>query len=178
MKRWLYRILATLALAALFHVLTVMAFPRAVMVALAWKAKDQNLSTNVFYHQPRVTAESRTVIRPSPDLLYSACAYDVSKSPLRFSAAVPDTYWSLSFFASNTDNFFVINDREVKGNLVDVILVGPGMPYKNPGNARVVFSPTSRGVAIIRILITDENKIEELTTIQKQASCTPYSGGF
>jgi uncharacterized membrane protein len=178
MKRWLYRILATLALAALFHVLTVMAFPRAVMVALAWKAKDRNLSTNVFYHQPRVMAESRTVIRPSPDLLYSACAYDVSKAPLRFSAAVPDTYWSLSFFASNTDNFFVINDREVKGNSADILLVGPGRPYMNPGNAQVVFSPSSRGVAIIRILITHENKLDELTTIQKQASCAPHSGGF
>ena len=178
MKKWVFRIGATLALAAAFHVLTVMAFPRAIMVALAWKAKDLGQSSNVLYHQPRVTADSRVVVRPSPDLLYSVCAYDLSKAPLRISASVPDTYWSLSFFASNTDNFFVINDREVKANPVDILLVGPGMSYKNPENAQVVMSPSNRGVALIRILITDENRIEELTKIQRQASCSPVDQGL
>jgi uncharacterized membrane protein len=177
MRRWLFRILATLALAAAFHVLTVMAFPRAIMFAFAWRGKDLGLSPNVLYHQPRVTAVSRTVARPSPDLLYSVCAYDVSKAPLRISASVPDTYWSLSFFASNTDNFFVVNDQEVTARSVDILLAGPGTAYKNPGNVQVVTSPSSRGVALIRILITDEDRIEELTKIQRQASCSPVDQG-
>jgi uncharacterized membrane protein len=177
MKRWLFRILATLVLAAVFHVLTVMAFPTAMMVALSWKSKDLGRSSNVLYHQPRVTADSRAVVRPSPDLLYSVCSYDVSKVPLRISASVPDTYWSLSFFASNTDNFFVINDREVKATPVDIVLVGPGTSYKNPGTALVVTSPSNRGVALIRILITDDSRIEELTRIQKQAFCRPVDQG-
>jgi uncharacterized membrane protein len=178
MKKWLLMILATLALAAVFHVLTVMAFPKAIMVALDWKSKDMGRSSNVLYHQPRVTADSRVVVRPSPDLLYSVCAYDVSEAPLRISASVPDSYWSLSFFASNTDNFFVINDREVKANPVEILLVGPGMSYKSPGNAQVVTSPSTRGVALIRILITDEDRIEELTKIQRQASCSPVDQGL
>ena len=178
MRRWLFRILATLALAAVFHVFTVIAFPRAIMLALDWKGKDLGHSSNVLYHQPRVTAESRVVVRPSPDFLYSVCAYDVSEAPLRLRASVPETYWSLSFFASNTDNFFVINDREVKANPVDLLLVGPGMSYKNPGNAQVVPSPSNRGVALIRILITDENRMEELTNIQRQASCSPAEQGL
>jgi len=132
----------------------------------------------VLYHQPRVTAASRFVVRPSPDLLYSVCAYDVSKAPLLISASVPDTYWSLSFFASNTDNFFVVNDQEVKASPVDILLVGPGMAHKNSGNARVVASPSNRGVALIRILIAGENRIEELTKIQRQAFCRPVDQGF
>jgi len=173
MKKWLLMILATLALAAVFHVLTVMTFPKAIMVALDWRSKDMGRSLNVLYHEPRMTADSRAVVRPSPDLLYSVCAYDVSKEPLRITAPVPDSYWSLSFFASNTDNFFVINDREVKSNPVEILLVGPGMAYKSPGNTQVVTSPSTRGVALIRILITDEDRIEELTKIQRQASCNP-----
>jgi uncharacterized membrane protein len=102
----------------------------------------------------------------------------VSKAPLRISASVPDTYWSLSFFAPNTDNFFVINDRQVKGNRVDIILVGPGISFKNPGNAQVVTSPSSRGVALIRILITDESRIEGLIKIQQQAFCGPVEQGL
>ena len=178
MRRWLFRILATLALAGAFHVLTVMAFPRVIMFAFEWKGKDLGRTPNVLYHQPRVTAASRLVVRPSPDLLYSACAYDVSKAPLLISASVPDTYWSLSFFASNTDNFFVVNDQEVKASPVDILLVGPGMAHKNPGNARVVASPSNRGVALIRILIADESRIEELTKIQRQAFCRPVDQGF
>jgi uncharacterized membrane protein len=177
MKKWLLMILATLALAAVFHVLTVMAFPKAIMVALDWKRKDF-WSLNVLYHEPRVTADSKAVVRPSPDLLYSVCSYDVSKEPLRITAPVPDSYWSLSFFASNTDNFFVINDREVNSNPVEILLVGPGVSYKSPGNAQVVTSPSTRGVALIRILITDEDRIEELTTIQRQASCSPVDQGL
>jgi uncharacterized membrane protein len=178
MRRWLFTILATLALAAVFHVLTVMAFPRVMMLAFALKVKDPGRTQNVLYHQPRVTAASRLVVMPSPDLLYSACAYDVSKAPLRISASVPDTYWSLSLFASNTDNFFVINDQEIKASPVDILLVGPGMEYKNPGKARVVASPSSRGVALIRILITDENRIEELAEIQRQAFCRPVDQAY
>jgi uncharacterized membrane protein len=88
------------------------------------------------------------------------------------------SYWSLSFFASNTDNFFVINDREVKAKRLDILLVGPGTPDKSHGNAQVVTSPSNRGVALIRILITDENRIEELTKIQRQASCSPVDEGL
>ena len=178
MRRWLFRIVATLLLAAAFHVLTVVAYPRAIMLALAWKGKDLGQKSNMLYHGPRVTAASRTVVRPSPDLLFSVCAYDVSKAPLRISASVPDTYWSLSFFASNTDNFFVINDREVKANPAEIVLVGPGMSYKTPGNAQVVTSPSNRGVALIRILITDENRLEELIKVQRQASCRPVDQGL
>jgi uncharacterized membrane protein len=178
MRRWLHRILATLVLAAVFHVFTIMAFPRVMMIAFDWKGKDMGRVPNVIYHSPRVMADSKTVVRPSPDLLYSVCAYDVSKTPLRVSASVPDTYWSLSFFSSNTDNFFVINDREVKEKRVDIVLVGPGMLYKNPGKAKVVTSPSNRGEVLIRILITDEDRIEELTKIQRQASCSPVDKGL
>jgi uncharacterized membrane protein len=178
MRRWLFRLLATMVLAAVFHVLTVMAFPRVIMAAFEWKSKDLGRIPNVLYHSPRVTADARTTPRPSPDLLYSMCSYDVSKAPLRISTSVPGTYWSLSFFASNTDNFFVINDQEVKENSVDILLVGPGMTYKNPGNAQVVTSPSNRGVALVRILITDENRVEELTKIQRQASCSPVAQGL
>lgn len=86
--------------------------------------------------------------------------------------------WSLSFFASNTDSFFAINDREVKADHLDILLVGPGTPDKSRGNARVVVSPSNKGVALIRILITDEGSTEELTRIQRQASCAPVDQGL
>ena len=176
MKRWFIRVALVLALAAVFHILTVMFYPTGLLFVLSMKQRKTGLKVNTVYHSPRVTAMSRQVVRPSPDLLYSICSYDVSEAPLRITAPVPDTYWSLSFFASNTDNFFVINDRQVQSKAVSVVLVGPDGQAPAGVNARVVTSPTKRGVALFRTLVTDESRVAELIRIQKQAGCESMKG--
>ena len=173
MKNWVKWILVTFLLTVAIHVVTVMAIPYGVMLALKLKSDKADRKVNTLFHAPRVTAESRRVVRPSPDLLYSACVYDVSKEGLRFTAPVPDTYWSLSFFASNTDNFFVVNDRGVKSKQVKILLVGSHTSYQDPGDAQVVVSPTNKGVAIFRILIKDEDRLNDLIQVQKQTTCRP-----
>lgn len=173
MKNWVKWILATFVLAVVIHVVTVIAIPSGIMLALRLKSDRAGREVNILFHAPRVTAESRRVVRPSPDLLYSACVYDVSKVALRFMAPVPDTYWSLSFFASNTDNFFVVNDRGVKSKVVKLLLVGSNTSYTDPGDAQVVVSPTNKGVALFRILIKDEDRVNDLIQVQKQATCRP-----
>jgi len=177
MKRWFLRVALVLVLAAVFHILTVMFYPTGLLFALSMKQRKTGLKVNTVYHAPRVTSASREVVRPSPDLLYSICSYDVSEAPLRITAPVPDTYWSLSFFASNTDNFFVINDRQVQSKTVEVVLVGPGRSAPKGEAAMVVRSPTHRGVALFRTLVTDESQVPDLIRIQKQAVCEPMKGG-
>jgi len=112
-------------------------------------------------------------VRPSPDLLYSICFYDVSKTPLQISATVPDTYWSISLFQNNTVNFFVKNDRQVQGKKVNFLLIGKDTSYTNAGNAEVIVSPTDTGVLLFRMLITDATKLSELLRIQKKTCCRP-----
>ena len=158
MKSWFRWILLTLALAVVFHLLTVTVFPRAIMV-LAFKRILKNADTeiNTLIHAPRVTVDSRRVVKPSPDLLYSICVYDVAEKPLRITAPVPDTYWSISFYQTNTDNFYVLNDRQVKSSTVDVVLVGPDMALPRVEKAQVVVTPTNKGVFLLRSLIEDEH---------------------
>ncbi len=175
MKRWIVRIATILVLSAVFHLIAIMIYPYGVMLALSQKSKKDGREVNTFYHAPPVTSASRHVVRPSPDLLYSAAAYDVSKAPLKITAPVPETYWSLSFFAANTDNFFVVNDRELDSGKAEFLLAGPDTPVPKGGNARVVTAPTDRGVVLIRILITDENRVNELIRQQKLAVCESVS---
>ena len=174
MKGWIRWIVATLVLAVIFHVATVMAIPHLVMKT-AYKRIVQRAGSraNVLIHSPRVTVESRAVVRPSPDLLYSVCVYDVSENPLHITASVPDTYWSLSFYQTNTDNFYVLNDRQAKTNPVEIVLVGPEMGVPNVANAEVVVAPTEKGIFLLRTLIMNEDKLEDLIKIQKEASCNP-----
>jgi uncharacterized membrane protein len=171
MKGRITWILLTIVMAALFHVLTVKAYPYYIMFKLS---KSRQGVINTIHHAPPTTAESRAVVRPSPDLLYSACGYDVKEKPLRITAQAPgDTYWSLSIFAANTDNFFVINDRQLDSRHAEVILVREGKTYPDHGDALVVEAPIDLGVVLLRMLITDEEKIDDLIKIQKQASCSP-----
>jgi len=106
---------------------------------------------------------------------YRLCVYDVAETPLRITAVIPDTYWSVSFYQRNTDNFFVLNDRQVKSNPVDIILVAKGRPVPNAENAKIVVAPTEKGAILSRMLITDEDKVNDLKKIQRSATCRPFN---
>ncbi len=169
MKRALPWIFKTLLLAVMFHIITINAYPYYVMLKLK---KSREGAMNAIVHAPVISAESREVVRPSSDLLYSVCGYDLSEKPLRVTAAIPeDTYWSVSMFADNTDNFFVMNDRELESKEVDIVLIRKGDGYTAEGNTMVVESPSKKGVVLLRMLITDESRLGVLIKIQKQASC-------
>jgi uncharacterized membrane protein len=74
-------------------------------------------------------------------------------------------------FAVNTDNFFVLNDRQARGKKVDIILVRKGADHPAAGNAMVVESPTTRGLVLFRMLVTDEAKAQDLIRTREMASC-------
>ena len=171
MKRWIgWTILATFAVAVVAHGVTLMAIPYDIMND-TMNETFEALPRNKVFHAPPTTAESRGVVRPSPDLLYSICLYDVTERPLRFTALVPDSYWSVSGYASNTDNFFVMNDQQVKSNPVEILLVGKDMSYTERGDAEVIVASSNTGIVLFRLLITDEDELDDLIQVQRQASC-------
>ena len=63
----------------------------------------------------------------------------------------------------------MLNDRQAKTNPVEIVLVGPEMGVPNVANAEVVVAPTGKGVFLLRTLIMDEDKLEDLIKIQKKA---------
>ncbi|MCW5715799.1 MAG: DUF1254 domain-containing protein [Bauldia sp.] len=158
-------ILTMLAVAAVTHVLVILRFPYMVMRIVRRVAK---YPVNELFHMPPTTSESRSVVRPSPDLLYSACLYDVSERPLRIHATLPGSYWSISFFANNTDNFFVMNDAQIGAGEAEFLLVGRGRA-KPAGPGTVVEAQSYRGVILIRMLVEKPEAIGDLIAVQKLA---------
>jgi len=174
MKRRVYWISAVLAAALVIHLVTVFALPYAILAyAGARFLSSSDGKANTIFHLEPVTAETRDVVMLSPDLLYSVCAYDVSKRPVRIVATVPDTYWSVSFYASNTDNFFVANDRQANAAPAEWILTSKHAQFPGWQSAVVIIAPSPKGVILFRTLVTDESRLDELIGIQKQASCEP-----
>ena len=169
MNAWaVYALIVGLGAIAM-HVLFVRAFPRLVMLIVGRVFKGP---VNEMIHMPPTTARSRAVVRPSPDLLYSAIIYDVSRAPLRITAAVPESYWSISFFANNTDNYFVENDHDIGASSAEFLLVGKGQ-HVEPGTARLVEAQSSKGAILLRSLVRDPTSVEALIAVQKQARCQP-----
>ncbi|HET7334907.1 MAG TPA: DUF1254 domain-containing protein [Rhizomicrobium sp.] len=161
---------ATLLLAAAVHAATLYALPNIVMRTAIARIG----APNTIHHVKRADATSRGVVRPSPDLLYSICPFDLSDGPLRVSAPVPaDTYWSVSAFDGQTNNFFVKNDKQISGK-TDFILAGPGTDMKTlPANVVHVQSPTMSGLVLFRTLIFSERDFARIDTQRRQATCAP-----
>jgi uncharacterized membrane protein len=172
MKRALGWIFATLVVAAVTHYVTLTAVPGTIMGT----ALSRMGAPNEIHHQGRVTAASRGVVRPSPDLLYSVCPFDLTKGALRITSEVPKgTYWSVSMFDDDTNNFFVKNDRQVKNGHIDIVLMGNAPLNKPlPHGAEPVHAPSARGLILFRTLINDDARFAAIDKARRTANCALY----
>ncbi len=180
---WRRHLLLFLLLVPVFNTLAVLALPQVInrvvmhrivdhaMQAAALPASDAQTQArqdeilrhggiNIALPALRADATARTVVRPSPDLLYTACVLDLSKGPLHITAPVPDSYLSVSGFAADTSNFFAINDSAATmaadgGRSLDLLL-GYGPPNAVADAARQVQAPSERGLILFRMLIPNE----------------------
>ncbi|MBK8316247.1 MAG: DUF1254 domain-containing protein [Acidobacteria bacterium] len=120
-------------------------------------------------------AGTDTVVRDNPDTVTSFAVYDVSEKPMRVRCVIPDrdNYWSLSLFAWNTDNYFVVNDRTAKSKDFELVIVKSGSKYQNQGQEEIVVSPSEKGIFLIRMIVTnrdDKDEIARLAEVQKKTT--------
>ncbi len=172
-REWTGWIAGTLVVALVVHIASVWLLPHGVM----HMALSRMGGTNIIHHQSRVTAKSRGVVRPSPDLLYSVCRFDLSEGALEVKAPIPpDTYWSASAFDAETNNFFAINDRTVGGQPLELIILPPGHQDEPPHIAGqlVVHAPTTHGLVLFRTLINNEKNFAKIDAVRRQAYCGVY----
>lgn len=172
MRRGLVWALAILTGAALVHGAAVAALPRAIMSRVLTGLGAQ-AGRNAFVHPPLATAESRAVVRPSPDLAYSSAVFDVSERALRIEVPLSAPYTSLSGFAANTDNFFALNDQTAGSDPIDVVLVGPGTPRVGLEGLTVIESPSDRGVLLVRRVVPSADAFAAIDAIRQRARLTP-----
>lgn len=178
-RLWFYRGLSLLATAILAHLLAVWATPRLIMGRVMHSANTQAKSMqNQVAFSPPVDAKSRSIVLPSPDLLYSVCVFDVRKGAVRITAHLQlKTYWSIALYGANSDNFFVINDRNVGTQPVDLWLVseqGFASSQPVPPGSRVVVTPSTTGLLLMRVLTGNyETDKEFIEPARRTLACTP-----
>ena len=171
MKKWfLWTLLATLLFGLAVHLAVVAYIPYKAMDTVM-NVRFKELPRNAMVFSPPTTVESRNVPRPSPDILYSVCVYDVSRKPLLITCPLPHGYWSASFYADNTDNFFAINDMQVKSNPVKLLLIGKNSTESVAGDAIVVRAQSDKGLVLVRMLVLDDKSLPALIDVQQKATC-------
>jgi uncharacterized membrane protein len=134
------------------------------------------MPTNEFLHRPLPIAGEDKIVQTSPDILYSASAYHIDNQAIKLDLSLPkgDNYWSLSLFADNTDNFFVLNDRQArqkfKKNQFSLVLIPQGSKMDISAD-QIVEVPSKKGIILIRMIVKnpkDSSEIAELSQTQKQ----------
>jgi uncharacterized membrane protein len=169
MRRWLLPSLLGLVVAALAWQATLLAIPRGIM-SLAVSRLGEAGGLNRMLHAPLPGPGRRTVVRPSPDLAYSSCPFDLSKGPLLVEVApVAAPYWSLSVFDARTDVAFVRNNRDTGGTGFRVALAMEGQAV--PAGAETIRLDDAKGVALLRILVEDRVRFSSLDRARRGSGC-------
>ena len=142
--------------------------PYLIMSVAMNKMTGHGRTVNQFLFPPRTTAASRGVVRPSPDLAYASCVYDLSKGPLRVHATPWTNYMSISVFQADSDNVFALNDRQAPAG-IDFVLAKKGQA--TPAGVRVVISPSTRGIILDRRLAPTAEAFAKADAARKGDIC-------
>ncbi len=171
MKPMIKSLMIVLVTAVVIHLAVIFSAPNLLMAVAFRRLSAEGKMVNQMIHPPRTTQASRAIVRPSPDLAYSSCAYDLSRGPVRVKASRATDYMSVSVYAANSDNIFAINDRQAPDG-VDLVIVGKGQAPPS-GTALVVQSPTQRGIVLERRLAPSAEAFAEAELARKQDVCAP-----
>lgn len=169
MKRWIGPLIVAVVAGFAGWYLTLAATPMVIMDQ-AWERLAAQSGFNQMTHAPLVSAESQTIVRPSPDLAYSVCAFDLTDGPIKVHAhPVPGHYWSLTVFDSETNVAFVESDRDSNGTPVDVVLATADQAM--PGGVRKITMPSIKGVALLRVLLNDRAEFGAVSRDRERSYC-------
>ena len=167
-RRWLFPILLGLSLAWLAWIFVLHAVPGFLMGAAM--ARLDKAGPNRFAHGPLATDRSRVIVRPSPDLAYSSCPFDLAKGPVLIEVApAPAPYWSLSIFDRRTDVAFVRNNRDTRGGPIRIALAREGQTV--PAGLETVRLDDDRGIALVRILVESRDKFPAIDRARRASVC-------
>jgi uncharacterized membrane protein len=167
MKRWAGPLAALLATAVAAHALALHFAPAVIMDRAMTALAARGVALHAFTTPQRVTPQTQTVVRSSPDLYYALCRYDLGDAGARLSVrmgAWPD-YQSLAFFDARTDNFATLRGT---GRQIAVRLLPPG----SAPQVGAIVSPSEQGVILIRRLAPTAERFAAASEAGKADACT------
>lgn len=192
-RSWGLPLLAGVLMALVTWAVTVRVFPFALM-HVATVRIGGDMAPNSFRHAKPATPDNQPIVRPSPDLLYSSCVFDLADDVsggvvLVDVEPIADHYWSVSVFDARTDTVIVRGEREVRGQPVRLALMrqdpddrppadeppAEDLPARGalPADYERVHLDYDRGIVLLRILVPDTEALADVDRRRRLARCRP-----
>lgn len=177
--RFFLWLVTVLAIAAATHVGLVYATPRIIMSKTMETLAARAGGVNTPNSTPPATVASRAVVKPSPDLAHTACVYDVSAGPVLVSGSPSMAYWSIGFYAANSDNFHVVTSADAVDGKVRIVLANSVNSRSSAATTGlpVIVSPSDRGIVLFRYLVLDAAALADAKRAQATAVCRSLKDG-
>ncbi|MEO1731911.1 MAG: DUF1254 domain-containing protein [Pseudomonadota bacterium] len=150
------------------HWATLAYAPSVIMDRALATLKDRGVAEHAFTSPVRISPQTQVVVRSSPDMFYSLCRYDLSETGSSLSITMNEwsMYQSLTFFDAETNNYLTLRGT---GKTISQTLYGPGT--LGEGTKFGEYSPTKRGVILIRRLAPTPELFEAASEIGKGDRC-------
>lgn len=169
MRRWIWPMLLALIVAASTYHVLIASLPWVLMRIVVHEVEKQ-AGTNTMTASPLASGDVRNIPRPSPDLAYSVCAFDLSKGAVLIEVPpLPSPYWSLSVYGANTDVAYVRNNTQTNGQAIRLAITQRGEAVPAGYDAVPVDGP--RGVVLLRVLVSDREAFSPIDQVRRAATC-------
>ncbi len=167
--------LALFALAAVVgHWTVISAAPGFIMTTAMGRLEEQGLPLHAFVLAPRATPQNQVIVRPSPDLAYSLCRFDLSDGPVLIEGEVWTAYASLSVYDAKTDNVFATSLDSARDEPRAVIVAMQGQSAGDRAGERAIVRLTSpQGLALIRRLAPSDALYARAAIAAEGDRCSP-----
>lgn len=152
------------------HVFTLQVAPEFIMAKAMKLLAQKGLSEHSFSLSPRITPQSQSIVRPSPDLAYSICLFDLSTGPVLVKGEKWNGYGSITIFNANTDAVYVASLDQVDTPPPAVILAMAGTQTASV-DLPIITLKNPKGVALIRRLAPTIDLFEQVQSISQKDIC-------
>ena len=145
------------------------AIPKVVMTKAMEGLAERGAGVNTMTLREPADPYRQFVVRPSPDLLYSTCVYDLQDAPLRVNVGPTDGYLSVSFFDNITNNFETLSGDTINSAQSEIVLISKSQ--EAPVGARTVTSPSNKGLVLVRRQISGKDSLAAMLAAQSDDAC-------
>jgi len=156
------------------HFFTLQMAPSVIMTKAISAMGDRGIPVHKFVLSKRVTPETQSIIRSSPDLAYSICLFDLSNGPVLVRGTRWDGYASLTIFDSVTDAVYIISLDTTDGGSSGSVLLTTDSELQ-PKDHPTATLKKPKGIALIRRLAPTPALYEKAKALSASDSCDVLS---
>ncbi|MEC9368568.1 MAG: DUF1254 domain-containing protein [Pseudomonadota bacterium] len=178
-------VLATLAMAGVIHIITVLVLPTFAPQNAATRLLALT-ETNKMLVLPAATPAHQSLPLMAPDIRYAVCRFDLRNGPVRLSTAIEEDLWVIAFYTLSGVNFYTISGGDLKRDKIDFIIAPQAEAAVEVGasildeieDVVVISSPEQQGIAVVRAPLPGPSYAQRTELVLSRSSCTHDISGI